>query len=155
MEVLLSNEQEKFPVDCDDLQRKILHILEQFDSQSRELSILLVDDAAIQELNRKFRKVDRPTDVLSFSQQEGESNPLNPHLLGDVVVSVETARRQASEHQLSLDEELTLLLIHGILHLLGFDHERSDEEAEEMKHRTRHLFHTVFPDTELADSCNY
>ena len=63
--------------------------------------------------------------------------------------------RQSSEHNLSIDEEIVLLLIHGILHLLGFDHERSDEEGKYMKEKTSELFSFIFPNKKLSESCNY
>ena len=106
-----------------------------------ELSIALVDDREIQRLNREYRGVDQITDVLSFAQQE-TTDPqfMQPHpededfpfVLGDVVLSVETTQRQAEERGTSFEEELYLLLTHGILHLLGYDH-LTDEDAKVMK----------------------
>lgn len=93
---------------------------------SSSLSLTLVDDAAIRELNRDHRGKDKATDVLSFSLVENGSASAE-RLLGDVVISIETARRQASEYDASLQDELYRLLIHGILHVLGHDHERADE----------------------------
>jgi probable rRNA maturation factor len=100
------------------------------------LSIALVDDDAIRKLNRNFRGKNVPTDVLSFALCEnGETGP--EHLLGDVVMSVDTARRQAAAYGASLQRELYRLLIHGLLHLLGYDHERPSKrrvmEAEERR----------------------
>lgn len=95
--------------------------------EDAELSIAIVDDAGIQELNSKYRGIDSPTDVLSFPQEDDR-------ILGDVVISLETAERQASEEGRPLKEELCILLIHGVLHLLGYDHEE-EEEAEEMEER--------------------
>lgn len=97
-----------------------------------ELSVLLTDDATVHPLNRDWRGKDRPTDVLSFSQVEGEPIPGAPLMLGDVIISVETASRQADERGHSLARELQILLVHGIVHLLGYDHE-DDDEAEEME----------------------
>lgn len=93
-------------------------------TDSVEASILLTDDEEIRVLNREYRKIDRPTDVLSFSQVEEDSFPSEEEerLLGDVVISVETAERQAGEHNHSLEEEIDILLVHGLLHLLGYDH---------------------------------
>jgi len=85
-----------------------------------ECSVLLVDDAAIATLNARYRRVSAPTDVLAFPMAEGRFRDLSGHLLGDVVISVETARRQAGPA--GLEAELALLLVHGILHLLGHDH---------------------------------
>ena len=87
-----------------------------------ELSVLLCDDSMIQELNRRFRQVDRPTDVLAFSMAEGEQIAGSSSLLGDVVISLATASRQATANKQDLLAEVTLLLAHGLLHLLGFDH---------------------------------
>ena len=103
-----------------------------------ELSVLLVSDPVMRELNRRWRGRDRPTDVLSFAQAEG---PLDPPgaLLGDVVISVDTARRQAAERATPLARESERLLIHGLLHLLGYDHERSEAEARRMQRRERAL----------------
>ena len=91
----------------------------------REISLLLADDETIQELNKSYRNMDKPTDVLSF---EIESDVM----LGDIIISVETAKRMAIEYNISLDREIAFLFIHGILHLLGYDHETSVEDEEEM-----------------------
>lgn len=103
---------------------------------SAEVSIVLVDDVRMQELNRQYRGLDRPTDVMAFSQLEGDGlqTPGSATVLGDVVISVDTAQRQADENAHSLDEELSLLLIHGTLHLLGYDDE-TDAGALEMRQR--------------------
>ncbi len=108
-----------------------------------ELSVALVDDGAIHELNRTYRHKDKPTDVLAFPLQE--MAPLGPAtrklpvgLLGDVILSVETAQRQASRHRHPLLAELTMLLAHGLLHLLGHDHQ-TDAQERVMTARTRDL----------------
>ena len=90
-----------------------------------ELSILLCDDAFIHPLNRDYRGKDKPTDVLSFAMRE-EGDPNDP-VLGDVIISIERAQEQALERGHSIGVELALLLVHGILHLLGYDHEEDDE----------------------------
>ena len=100
-----------------------------------ELSVYLVRDERMRELNETWREQDRPSDVLSFSQ-EGDG-PGGETLLGDVVINLDAAQRQATEHDLEPAEEIRFLLIHGVLHLLGFDHhtddERSSMEAEEQR----------------------
>ena len=100
-------------------------------AQPAELSLLLADDGVVRELNRRYRGTDAATDVLSFAQGEGErfARPegLARHL-GDVVISLDTARRQAQEFGLGAQDEVAHLLVHGILHLLGYDHEREDDE---------------------------
>lgn len=83
-------------------------------------------------LNRTYRGLDRPTDVLSFSQLEGQGTAARK-LLGDVVISWGAARRQAGEFGHALDVEMKRLLVHGILHLLGYDHEAGEDEAGEMR----------------------
>lgn len=93
-----------------------------------------MDDAAIQEINRDYLQRDRPTNVISFSQQEGEMLGGPDTLLGDVVISAETAAREAAEAGIEMFDELVFLLLHGILHLLGYDHERGTQvEAERME----------------------
>jgi len=104
--------------------RAVLHML---DHAQSELSIALVGDREIRQLNHNHRQLDRATDVLSFSLVDGEWAGFRGALLGDVVISVETAARQARTRHRSLDDEIARLLIHGVLHLLGHDHELPDE----------------------------
>lgn len=110
-----------------------------------EISVTFVDDAAIHALNREHRGVDRPTDVLSFPQFEPDEElppePL-PYPLGDVVVSLDTTRRQAAEYGHGFERELGFLLAHGLLHLLGYDHMTPDEEVA-MRARQRELLAAV------------
>jgi len=106
-----------------------------------ELSLLLVDDEQIHEINRDYLDHDYPTNVISFAMREGEGADVQPDLLGDVVISVETALRDASEAGTSFESELYFLLLHGVLHLLGFDHERgSEEDARCMEAREQEVF---------------
>jgi probable rRNA maturation factor len=111
--------------------RRLLTLLRRPDA---ELSLLLVSDAVMRRLNREWRGVDRPTDVLAFAQAEGPGGA-PAGLLGDVVISLDTARRQAAERRTPVGAELDRLLIHGVLHLLGYDHERSATEARRMRRR--------------------
>lgn len=108
-----------------------------------ELSILFVDDAAIQKLNRHYLGRNHPTNVIAFPMREGEFALLSPHLLGDIVVSVETAYRQAKAFSLTRSEALIFLMIHGILHLAGYDHEGSKSGAREMASKERELLGMV------------
>lgn len=108
------------------------------------MSILIVDDAQIREINRDYLGKDRPTNVISFAMQEGEGAGVQPDLLGDVVISAETAERDAAEADLTMETELYFLLLHGILHLLGYDHERgTDEDARQMRAREAEIFPLV------------
>ena len=155
MGILLTNEQPESAVDTDRLSHHAEIILRELNISAMELSILLVGDSWIQELNYQYRHQDSATDVLSFPQNEGDNSYGDPDILGDVVISVETAKRQASEHHLSLEQELALLLIHGVLHLLGHDHEVSEAEAVKMKQITWDIFETLFPGKKAASSCDY
>ena len=97
-----------------------------------ELSIALVDDAAMRELNRTYRGKDKPTDVLAFAMHEGDEGVADTAflsgILGDVVISIDTARRQAAQQKRPLLDEVTMLLAHGLLHLLGYDHDTRAKE---------------------------
>jgi probable rRNA maturation factor len=95
-----------------------------------ELSIVLTNDARIHALNRDYRQKDRPTDVLAFAMREGELGDVGDELLGDVIVSVETARRQAVKARHDVLAEVTMLLTHGVLHLLGWDHETAAKDRK-------------------------
>lgn len=125
------------------LRRDARQLLKLLNLNHAELSILLTGDAAIRELNRAFRSKDKATDVLSFPQiEEGSleaaaSGALSrsdapPLMLGDIVISIDTAARQAQAIGQTLPIRLRTLLIHGLLHLLGYDHERSAIEARRM-----------------------
>jgi probable rRNA maturation factor len=105
-----------------------------------ELSLLLVDDAQIQELNRQYLRRNKPTNVLAFSMGEGEFSTLHPNLLGDLVISVETAWRQSNRFGLNEMEMVILLMIHGILHLIGYEHEGTKKGSRAMAIKQRELF---------------
>ena len=120
------------------LRRSARKLLDRLRLRDAELSILLVSDREMRVLNRRWRGRDRPTDVLSFAQGDGEPDAPDG-LLGDVVISVDTARRQAAERRETVGREAERLLIHGLLHLLGYDHERSAAEARRMQRRERTL----------------
>lgn len=106
-----------------------------------ELSILILDNDGIQVINRDYLQRDRPTNVISFAMQEGAGGSLHPLLLGDVVISAERAAADATEAGIPFEHELAFLLLHGILHLLGYDHERGSElEADRMEAREREIF---------------
>ena len=109
-------------------------------SPEGELSLSLVTDQEITGLNKKHLDRPHPTDVLAFPMREGDFSEINPTLLGDVVISVETAKKQADAKKYSLEEELCLLLIHGILHLLGYEHEIPGPRARAMRKKEKELF---------------
>ena len=111
-------------------------------SEDCEVSILLTDDDEIQKLNATYRDVNAPTDVLAFAMREGTDGDLNSEILGDVVISIQTAERQAEEYGHSVEAELSLLVIHGILHLLGYDHAERDD-AEIMQEKQKEIVYSL------------
>ena len=123
------------------LDRQARAILSDVGEASAELGILFVGDQRMRSLNRQYRGKDRTTDVLAFAMREAPHS--SSTVLGDVVIAVPTAVRQAKEDQRSLDEELTVLLVHGILHLCGYDHERSEKEARRMQRRERMILRSL------------
>lgn len=126
-------------VDVTALRRRARMILKAIGESRSELSVALVDDSEIKELNGQWRNKNRPTDVLSFSLIEGDHADWRGGMLGDVVISVETAAVQAKERHRSLDETVGRLLVHGVLHLIGHDHEE-DDEAREMAAEERRVW---------------
>ena len=106
-----------------------------------ELSVVIVGDRSIRILNREYLGRDKATNVISFSMQEGEFGQVSPDLLGDVAVSADTCAREAVEGDITFNSRLVFLLLHGILHLAGYDHERSgDAEARKMEKKEREIF---------------
>jgi probable rRNA maturation factor len=156
MGILLRNDHSQFNIDSEDINKKLGAVMKKLGCLNQEISILFTDDNNIRKLNQQFRNINQATDVLSFPQDTNE-DPITPGeiILGDIAVSLDTAQAQAKEHGLTFKEEIILLLIHGILHLLGYDHEISEQEDERMRIKTRELFSLVFPEKALADSCNY
>jgi len=141
MPVSLENRQKLFPIDSGRIRRSLKRLLKELDCEERDVCVLLIDDKKIREINSSCLNRDRPTNVISFSMTEGEFGGINPQILGDIVISVETAFRDASAGRLDLMDELEFLMIHGLLHLLGYDHEEeAAEKAAEMKTRERELF---------------
>lgn len=117
--------------------------MEKINCDDREVSILFVDDEGITVINREYLNRDRPTNVIAFPMTEGEFGNINPHILGDIVISVDTALRDARSGGLSFNDEVVYLLIHGLLHLIGYDHEGSESDAALMMEKERDLFHDV------------
>jgi probable rRNA maturation factor len=115
-------------------------ILAELGLPDADLSLLLVDDVQIQALNLRYLHLDKPTNVLAFPMREGEFSTLHPNLLGDLVISVETARRQMKQFGLDEMKMVTLLMIHGILHLIGYEHEGTKKGAREMAAKQKQLF---------------
>jgi probable rRNA maturation factor len=109
------------------------------DCPDGEISILLVGDPQITTLNQQYLDRQGPTNVIAFAMREGEFSHLTPHLLGDVVISMDTAAREAENAGLNTERRFNELLIHGILHLFGYDHGNDAEEARRMEEKSREL----------------
>ena len=145
MEILIKNQQKIIKISQQKIKRIIKKVLQYLKvDEETEISILFTDDKFIRSLNNKYRGIDKPTDVLSFSLQAGavkypevESNKL----LGDIIISVETAQRQADNLKHSIEKELTVLLIHGLLHLTGYDHEK-DKDYKIMREKEIEILKT-------------
>ncbi len=134
MAVNIHNDQDKvrIPAALPPLLQEIAEHLLQEEGRSleEEITLILVDDGQIWELNRTYRKLDRITDVLAFDLQDEMTGKEEDRILGDVVISVERAAAQAQEYGHSLEREIAFLAVHGILHLLGYDHSSAAEEKE-------------------------
>jgi probable rRNA maturation factor len=143
MEILIKNQQERIEIDIDLIEKKTKKVLEDLGCNESELSILLVDDKEIQKLNKQYRGIDSSTDVLSFSMGEGEGAEVNRWLLGDIIISLETASNQANERGHDIMDEVLILIVHGILHLLGYHHEDSDEYAKKMKDQEQKILRNI------------
>lgn len=144
MTILIENRQGKQSVKTEELERVARRILSVLECPDAELSVLLVDDEQIHAINRDYLEHDYPTNVISFAMCEGEGGGLHPEILGDVVISTETAARDAHEAGTSFESELYFLLLHGTLHLLGYDHERGTvEDARVMEAREQEVFSVI------------
>ena len=136
--VLIKNDQKKIKMTPDLrrlVKRAVLAVLDFEDYGRRaEVSVTFTDNEGIHALNREYRNVDRPTDVLSFPLSDGEDYDTDGDavLLGDIVISLERAQTQAEEYGHSFEREVAFLTVHSMLHLLGYDHETSPEDERDM-----------------------
>ena len=122
MAILIENRQRKIKIDLRRLRRSLNRIVNDQECGKKELSLLFVDNNTIREINRTYLARDYVTNVISFSLAEGEYGTINPAVLGDIVISVEKALRDARKARMDFYDELDFLMIHGLLHLLGYDH---------------------------------
>jgi len=139
MEALIDNRQNKLKIPLKKIQQTAQAVLDALDFPDGELSILLVDDQQIETLNIEYLNRKGPTNVIAFSMREGQFNDITPNLLGDVVISVETAKKEAHAANISMQNRFNQLLIHGILHLVGYDHEKTQKEAKRMEKKSNEL----------------
>jgi len=113
------------------------------DSPEGELSILVVDDSEIKILNKNYLNRSGPTNVIAFPMKAGDFSDINPQLLGDVVISIETAGREALQSEISTEKRFAQLLVHGILHLFGFNHEKNKQDARKMEKKSNELLRLI------------
>jgi len=134
--IRLSVNQEQIAINRRRIRKAAEEILNGLGFTDAELSIVIVDDAEMARLNMQYRQVSTTTDVLAFSMREGEFGNILPELLGDVVISAPTAQTMSRQDHRPLAAVLDVLLVHGILHLLGYDHEQGAEEARRMEEKS-------------------
>jgi probable rRNA maturation factor len=113
------------------------------DYPDAELSILIVDDQQIAQFNRNYLNRIGPTNVIAFPMREGRFTEITPNLLGDVVISAQSAHQEGQSAGLSMEDRFNQLLIHGILHLSGYDHENTRTEARRMEKKTKELLNII------------
>lgn len=138
--VSVLNRQDRVPVDRRKIGAAARRILKTLGYEGYELTVVLVDDREITRLNRQYFRRNRPTNVISFPLMDDSPVSLPSRLLGDVVISAETARRDAGEVGKKAEDEILFLMIHGILHLAGYDHERSVAERRKMEAMEKEFF---------------
>jgi len=140
MRISIQNRQKRILLNLKKVRSATQRILTELGLLDAELSVLLVDDARIRDLNRRYLNCDKPTNVLAFPMREGEFSTLHPNLLGDLVISVETAKRQSDRFGLDEMEMVILLMVHGVLHLIGYEHEGTKKGGREMSLKQKELF---------------
>ncbi|MFO7861921.1 MAG: rRNA maturation RNase YbeY [Desulfosalsimonas sp.] len=139
MAVLITNNQSLYKISTDQIQTTARELLNALDKAEAELSLVITDDEQIAEINHQYLNRSGPTNVIAFPMGDPEFPEVQPELLGDVIISLQTAEKEAVEAQYTMTERFTELLIHGILHLLGYDHETNDADARQMAEKSRAL----------------
>ena len=143
MGVLINNSQNKYRIRLAGIRQMARAILNALDCPDGELSILIVDDNEIAKLNKQYLQREGPTNVISFPMRDGNFPGSGHDILGDVVISVETAEREGNDSGAGMRKRFAELLIHGILHLLGYDHERNRYQAKKMEKKSAELLKKV------------
>ncbi|OGP87615.1 MAG: rRNA maturation RNase YbeY [Deltaproteobacteria bacterium RBG_19FT_COMBO_43_11] len=144
MNLQIQNNQNKIKINRRKIRGTIGKITKMLDCADKELSLCFIDDEKIKQLNKQYLGKNKATNVLSFSLREDEYGNVNPHVLGDIVISVETAERDALESGLTIAQEIDFLLIHGLLHLLGYNHENATKKEKNiMQMKEKELFNIV------------
>ena len=143
MEVQIDNRQSNHRISKKKIRQTAIAILNALDYPDAELSILIVDDQQIAQFNRDYLNRKGPTNVIAFPMRAGRFSEITPSLLGDVVISADSAHREGQGAGFSMQDRLDQLLIHGILHLCGYDHENTKSEARRMEKKTEELLEII------------
>jgi len=143
MEILIKDSQDGDTIDHAQIEKKARIVLEALGSPKGELSVLIVSDKEMAELNGRYLDRSGPTNVIAFAMHEGPFGNITPNLLGDVVISLDAAAREARDGGITTEARFDQLLVHGILHLFGFDHEGTSEEAETMRTKEEQLLNLL------------
>lgn len=143
MDIQISNRQKRHKISLKRIRQAARILLDALKRPDAELSILLVDDREIAGMNLAFLNRHGPTNVIAFPMREGAYGDLSPNLLGDVVICVDTADRESRLIGRTIEERLTELLVHGVLHLCGYDHENGGRPARRMAAKSRRLVQRI------------
>ncbi|MBI3359230.1 MAG: rRNA maturation RNase YbeY, partial [Nitrospirae bacterium] len=146
MRILIQNRQRKYPINTRQIRQWVSDILKMQNEEDVEIGLVFVNNRTIQRYNRDYRGKDTPTDVLSFPIRSAGATHAPP-LLGDIMISLEKTYEEAPLFYRSVHEQLLFLSIHGILHLLGYDHEQSRNDAMRMKRREKVIFEAIYKTT--------
>jgi probable rRNA maturation factor len=144
MPIIIDNRQKKISVDRRSVRRAMSRIMNYLNCSDKVISLLFVDDKEIRRINRRYLNRDYRTNVISFSLTEGEFGEINSNILGDIVISVQTAFKDAEKSGIDFNDELAFLMIHGVLHLLNYNHENASKvKTQEMKKKEQELFYML------------
>jgi probable rRNA maturation factor len=143
MDIQITNHQRRHRINLRKTRRAAQILLNALGHPDAELSVLFVGDRRIAELNLAFLGRQGPTNVIAFPMRAGRFGSLSPNLLGDVVISVDTACREALRAGMEMEVRLTQLLVHGVLHLCGYDHEQNRRDARRMYAKSRRLLKQI------------
>lgn len=144
MSILIENRQKKINLDLPRIRRVMKKILNYVDRKDNEISLLFVDNEEIRNINKRYLNRNYPTNVLSFSLSNGKYGNINPRVLGDIVISVEKALEDAGKADIELNDAIDFLMIHGVLHLVDYNHEDASEaEILKMNNKEKELFYML------------
>ena len=143
MEVLIDDRQKKYSISLKTIQKKARAILSALDCPDGELSILIVDDSQIEILNKKYLNRYGATNVIAFPMRTDQFPNITPQMIGDVVISIETAAKEGKHAGIGTEDRFIQLLVHGILHLLGYDHEKTEQETDIMEQKSNEILKLI------------